>query len=585
MLLRDFCFLFSQRDRLRFLFLIILLLGCSFMELATLGAVPLFVAALIGQADALRTVSKLPFCHDVCNFGIENIAIYGGILLGVLFLLRTLYFMLCANVQERIMRNRMIAITSRLFRSYMFAPYAVSRTYNSSTVIEHACTECQELILHLLDPALNFIRNSIMVLSVMLLLVCFDPVASVTSFVALGSIGCLFMLLANRRIKALGQEASDYRTQSAKIMSDGMGIRREASLAAVRKHYTSLFHGSLERQTEPLRISNTIQRCVWPSMELITVMVLLATMCLLLAGGRKMESVVPTLSLLAVCLARMKGCVTELMIHFSYIRYNTPLLGRISAEIRKFEEGSQYEVNADENAVSLVFQDRISIRDLEFSYPDGDKPVLSRVSFDIARGSSVAFVGPTGAGKSTMADLLLGLFRPSSGNILVDGKDIFENLGPWRRNIGFVPQDIFLMDCSIRDNIAFGVDEKDIDDQALANAIHAASLDEFIASLPAGMDTIVGERGTRLSGGQRQRIGIARALYRNPDILVFDEATSALDNDTEKAVMNAIETLRGSHTLIIVAHRLSTVKGCNEIFRFDNAGVTRFDSLEEMTRG
>ena len=574
MLFRDFCFLFSQRDRVKFILLNVMLVCCSFIEMATLGAVPLFVAALLGQEDALRVVSRLPFRGEIGANGIEGLAVYGGLLLALLFLLRTLYFMLCANLQERLLRNRMIAVTSRLFKAYMFAPYIVARSWNSSAITEQACTECDLLIYHLLDPAFNFIRNTIISLSVLLLLVWFDPLASLTSFFVLGIIGCVFMLFSSRRVKRLGKTTSDFRAAAVKIMVDAIGIRREATLSAVRGHFTGRYHAALERQTEPQRISNTIQRCVWPSMELITVVVLIGTMCIMLASGRKIGDVAPTLSLLAVSLARLKGCVTELMIHFSRIRFHSAILEKIASEIRFFEEASGDETAAEKVSAKLPLNERISVRNLTFKYPDADTPVLSDISFDIQKGSSVAFIGATGSGKSTMAELILGLFIADSGQILADGKDIRENLGAWRRSIGFVPQDIFLMDTSIKANIAFGLDDDQIDMAALDTAIKAANLDKFIESLPDGLETQVGERGTRLSGGQRQRIGIARALYRNPDVLVFDEATSALDNDTEAAVMAAIDSLRGSHTLIIVAHRLTTVRNCGTVFKFENGKVS-----------
>ena len=573
-MLRDFCFLFNQRDRVKFILLNIMLVCCSFIEMATLGAVPLFVAALLGQEDALRMVSKLPLNMDFGSSRIEGLAVYGGLLLAFLFLLRTMYFMLCANLQERLLRNRMIAVTSRFFKAYMFAPYIVARSWNSSAITEQACTECDILIYHLLDPAFNFIRNTIISLSVLMLIVWFDPIASLTSFMVLGIVGCIFMLFSSRRVKRLGKTTSDFRAAAVKIMADAIGMRREATLNAVRGHFTSRYHAALERQTEPQRVSNTIQRCVWPSMELITVVVLIGTMCIMLASGRKIEAVAPTLSLLAVSLARLKGCVTELMIHFSRIKFNSSILEKIASEIRLFEEASTEEVGAEKVSEKLPLDEKISVRNLTFKYPDAENPVLSDISFDIQKGSSVAFIGATGSGKSTMAELILGLFMADSGKILVDGKDIRENLGAWRRCIGFVPQDIFLMDTSIKANIAFGLDDEEIDMASLDMAIKAANLDKFIASLPNGLETQVGERGTRLSGGQRQRIGIARALYRNPDLLVFDEATSALDNDTEAAVMSAIDNLRGTHTLIIVAHRLTTVRNCDSILKFEDGKVS-----------
>lgn len=221
----------------------------------------------------------------------------------------------------------------------------------------------------------------------------------------------------------------------------------------------------------------------------------------------------------------------------------------------------------------MDFRDKLSIENLVFSYPDASEPVLKDVSFQIECGSSVGFVGTTGSGKTTMAELILGLFTPGQGKITVDGKDIQANLPGWQALLGFVPQDIYLLDDSIRANVALGIAPEDVDEGALQDALASAQLGDFIASLPEGDRTVVGENGVLLSGGQRQRIGIARALYRKPSVLVFDEATSALDNDTEAAVVSAIEALRGTHTLIIVAHRLTTIASCNKVYRFEHGTV------------
>ena len=280
--------------------------------------------------------------------------------------------------------------------------------------------------------------------------------------------------------------------------------------------------------------------------------------------------VAPTLVLMAASLARLKGCITEMMLFFSTLRYNSSALAEIANDMRGLEADM---VEFPEEIEKMDFRGKLSIEQLSFAYPDASEPVLKDVSFQIECGSSVGFVGTTGSGKTTMAELILGLFTPSQGKITVDGKDIRDNLPGWQALLGFVPQDIYLLDDSIRANVALGIAPEDVDENALQNALASAQLSDFVASLPDGDRTIIGENGVLLSGGQRQRIGIARALYRNPSVLVFDEATSALDNDTEAAVVSAIEALRGTHTLIIVAHRLSTIASCNKVYRFEHGTV------------
>jgi ABC-type multidrug transport system fused ATPase/permease subunit len=221
----------------------------------------------------------------------------------------------------------------------------------------------------------------------------------------------------------------------------------------------------------------------------------------------------------------------------------------------------------------IHFDRDIALRDVSYLYPNAAGPSLRNITFHIGKGESIGLVGTSGAGKSTLVDVLLGLLTPTSGQILVDGKDVQDGLRNWQDLFGYVPQSIFLTDDTLRRNVAFGLRDEDIDDEAVRRALDAAQLTDLVASLPAGMSTLVGERGIRLSGGQRQRIGIARALYHNPPVLVFDEATSALDMETETGIMESISALKGSRTMIIVAHRLSTVENCDRIYRLEDGRI------------
>ena len=283
------------------------------------------------------------------------------------------------------------------------------------------------------------------------------------------------------------------------------------------------------------------------------------------------------LGLFGAAAFRLLPAVNRMINNFQLINVSRPQVADI------FSDLTMSVPIRDTSIYRSSFQRDVNITDVSFAYAASSSEALIDVSISVARGEAVGLVGPSGSGKSTLVDILLGLLEPTSGRVLVDGDDIHDNLRGWQDQIGYVPQSIFLTDDTLRRNVAFGLPKDKIDDEAVRSAIRSAQLEEFVASLPEGMETVVGERGVRLSGGQRQRIGIARALYNNPDVLVLDEATSSLDTETEHGVMQAVQALQGDKTVIIVAHRLSTVEYCDRLYRLENAQIVDEGTFSEVT--
>ena len=579
-LFRDFLYLFGRRDLYRFAVLIVLMLFGTILEMASLGAAPLFVQLVLSPDDsrAAAWLGKALAGLGVSDFS-RHLPLWGGLALGGLFLFRTVYLISNFWLQEHLLRNRQVALGSRLFRAYMSAPYPLLLRRNSSTVINFVSSEAERLVEQFLAPALNFLRNAIIVLAVVVLLVIYDPVVSLGSFCALGLAGGVFILAVNRRLKSLGETALHNREVAVKAITEGIGAFREARLNGSVGFFAGNLHRALEKQARPQRIYYILQKSLWPSMELLTVTVLLAAMSAMLLWGRDMQTIAPALALVTVALARLKGCLTELMLYYSAMRYQSSLVRTIAAELRDLEQQAAV---ADPTSPAIDLQKAITVRHLDFRYDADAEPTLRDISLEIPHGASVALVGPTGSGKSTLVNLIVGLLEPTAGDILIDGRDLSSCVAAWQRRIGYVPQDIFLLDDTILANVALGVAERDIDEAAFWRALATAQLDDFVTALPEGGRTILGERGARLSGGQRQRIGIARALYRNPTVLVLDEATSALDTTTESALTAAVEQLRGAHTVILIAHRLSTVRRCDQIFFLDGGRLVAQGTYDEL---
>jgi ABC-type multidrug transport system fused ATPase/permease subunit len=300
-------------------------------------------------------------------------------------------------------------------------------------------------------------------------------------------------------------------------------------------------------------------------LELLAVIGLAILVISMLAQDRALEAVLPTVGLFAAAAFRLMPSVNRVLGALHSLHYGLPMLNNVYNEINlSIPEVSLIQKNIAD------FRVEIELNRVTYTYPGGTESALKEVSLVIKHGESIGFIGTSGAGKSTLVDILLGLLSPDTGEVKVDGNNIQENLRSWQDQIGYVPQTIYLTDDTLRRNVAFGLPSEQIDDASVQRAIQAAQLEDFVSSLPDGLETLVGERGVRLSGGQRQRIGIARALYHDPAVLVLDEATSSLDTDTENGVMQAVTALHGRKTILIVAHRLSTIEGCDRVYRMED---------------
>jgi len=323
------------------------------------------------------------------------------------------------------------------------------------------------------------------------------------------------------------------------------------------------------------RISTAVVR---PFMETITLIVILLITVMLISQGRDKEVIIPLLALFSTSALRLLPLIKEILKNYTTLRFALYSVNPVYDDLKLLKNIS-CKNNPDE---VLSFENEVKVKNIFYKYPTTEEYVINNVSLEIPKGSVIGLVGATGAGKTTLVDILLGLLTPEKGVIEVDNVNIFDNIKAWQKNLGYIPQDIFLCDNTFRGNIAFGERKKNIDDERLWQAIKDAQLEEFVKTLPKGVNTVIGERGVRLSGGQRQRVGIARALYHNPEILVMDEATAALDNTTESYIIKELEYLKGKRTIIMIAHRLSTVKNCDKLFYIKDGVITKTGNYNDL---
>jgi ATP-binding cassette subfamily C protein len=398
--------------------------------------------------------------------------------------------------------------------------------------------------------------------------------------ILLGLASALFLRTIRRKLTSLGEDEHRFRKLMMRNASQGLGGLKDLKVLGREAYFVRSFVASAWSYTRAGVYRATIFELPRLFLETIAVMTMLGVAALLIYQKRPMQDIVPVLTLLAIAAVRLMPSTNRIVSAIVGIRYGIPALDAIHKDFQS--ESQELPSDAIEERSGPQFEHAIEFVDVRFRYANSIRDSLRGVSVRIEKGSAVAVIGASGAGKTTLVDVLLGLLKPTSGSVRVDGRDIHENLGHWQRQIGYIPQHVFLADDTIRRNIAFGVADEQIDDERIKTVLESAQLRDFVGTLPAGVDTEIGERGARLSGGQRQRIGIARALYHDPPILVMDEATSALDHKTESLIVEVLEQLRGGRTMIVIAHRHSTVQHFENVLLIEDGRIKAQGKLREV---
>ncbi|MDZ7831119.1 MAG: ABC transporter ATP-binding protein [Desulfobacterales bacterium] len=515
----------------------------------------------------------------------RGILIWGCAALLFVFTIKTLYLCFQYYLQIRFAQNRRFQLTRRLFTAYMSAPYLFHIQRNSSEFLRNTISESSQIINRVLMPLLSLTMQGMIGVSIMVLLLAVQPVMATVAGAVLGFAGGGFQWLVKKKIIAYSRAAQEHRKLMFKSIQQGLGVIKELRILHREKHFVASFVRSLRETIKEARFQGVTGKITAPYLEFVAVAGLLGITLSLIVMGQKAESVAPTLALFAVSFVKLKNSISAVVSGVNQLNsglvsiqpvYNDLMLleqRKKKNELKKSNAGEQRRWHMTEALV---------LKDICFRYPNCGEYALKDVNLTLPKGHCIALVGQTGSGKTTLVDTILGLLEPECGRISVDGRDIYSNLRAWQTNIGYIPQFIYLTDDSIRRNIALGIDDAQINEEQLWQAIRAAQLDGFAQTLPQGVDTVIGERGIKLSGGQRQRIGIARALYHNPEILIMDEATSALDNATEKAVIKSISQLKGEKTIIMIAHRLSTVQNSDTLYFMKDGKVEISGKYDEL---
>lgn len=549
--------------------LFLLIVGTAFEVLGIGLLVPL--VNLLTNANALPSSSALAPIFRI--FGattqIQMLAV-GFASIGVVIFLKNIYLVGATHFQNWYISKTRNSIETQMFERYLRVDYKFHLHANSSTLSRNLVSEVDQVIGGVLLPTFTFAIEATSVIGVMSLLFYVEPVGSTALVVFFGVCGATYAKVVSPVMNRFGSRRTALRGDLFRIIGETLGGIKQIKVLGRERFFLSRFSLNSERSVQLAARTDTIQRIPAYLIELWGVLGLLVVVYSMLLQGKEAAAVVASLGLFVGASFRFVPSLNRLLIAWQTMRLSRPAIEIVYRELR-----STGELHSSKEPIK--FKEKLRFQNLSFSYDSQSAPVLRDVTFEIRRGESLGIIGPSGAGKTTLVDLLLGLLSPTHGQIFVDDKEIDPNRFSWQSLVGYVAQEIFLVDDTIRNNIAFGIEPEKISEANVRKSIATAQLEKFIDSLPNGLDTVTGERGVRLSGGQRQRIGIARAMYHQPSLIILDEATSALDIDTEREFIETLESIHQEITMIIVSHRISTLKYCDRILRIEN-GISTVES-------
>ena len=569
-LLKKLNFLITKRQRKGLAILTFLLFVGMILEVFGLGilipAISLLLdPEMIGKNSIISIIkSFLPdFSHQ--NF----ISFFLGAVV-LLYFIKSFFLVFLIHKQNRFLSNIIAYISNNLFSNYMNQPYSFHLTRNVSELIKNINTEIGGLTVFLLSLITLFIEGGY-TLSILATLIYIEPLGALSIGVFYGLLSVIFLQFTKRKLSQWGEQRQDLDTEMSKTALEGLGGVKDLLILGKTFFYTEEFSNINYFRARLNSNHATLSQIPRFYLELISIIGLVSFIILLLYQGKDPTSLIIVLGVFVAATFRMIPSLNRMIAAAQSLKYYKPCLEIIYKELKTQSEDHLEFIDIHK----FNFKNEIEFQNTSFKFNKGNI-VLNNINLKIKKGQTIGIIGESGSGKSTLIDLITGLHKPTSGQILIDGTSGFQMTQNWRNKIGYVSQSIFLIDSSIKKNIALGVHESRIDNTRINELLKQVQLEKFINNLKFGVNTKVGERGVQLSGGQRQRIGIARALYHDPDIIILDEATSALDTETESDVMETLINFKGVKTIIMIAHRLTTLKDCDFIYKIKNGEIQNF---------
>lgn len=581
-------YIFDKKQKLQSVLLCIGLFVGALLELVGVSFITQLVT-LISNPEKIHSNEIMQYCYDFFNMTSDRqFFLFVVIALIFVYLIKNLYLLWINYVQYTFVFNNQLRLSGRLIDCYLKKPYTYHLDNNSAEMVRNVMLDSERFFQMLLSVFLTLSELLVSTLLCVFLLIV-DPVITISVVAILAVFTGLYLILFKGKAKKYGKTNQIYDGKMHQSINQALGAVKDIKILHREKYFADSFLAYGKKKMTAVRNNNVLGQFPKYLIETVCIGTVLLVLVFKIYKGEDLNTMIPQLAAFAIAAFKLLPSVSKINNYANLIVFLKPSVDLIYRDIKDTEDMVNYEIadesgniieindDGSQNKDTCYVADKISINNIVYRYPHTDRDVLNGISFEIPLGKSIGFIGESGSGKSTLADVILGILTPTSGTVMYGNMDVHKHPLKWSKKLAYIPQSIFLCDDTIRNNVAFGIDEDKIDDEKVWKALREAQLEQFVKSQPDGLDSMVGERGVRISGGQRQRIGIARALYDNPEILVLDEATSALDTGTESAVMEAIDKLSGTMTLIIIAHRLTTIKNCDYVYKVENGNIYSVD--------
>jgi ATP-binding cassette subfamily C protein len=579
--------LFNNKQILKLYIIMVGSLFATILEVVGIGSIPIFIM-LITDIDFLT--SKIPnfiSIDFVYQIGQNKLIIIAAIVLGIIFIFKNLYLFLLLFFQNKLIMQLKQSITNKIFKYYINSPYINHYKINPATYVRTIENDIGNTFTVILSYLALF-REILILISIFLLLVFTDIFISFFSLMLLVLPVLIFYFYYRKHLKEKGQIMVEKTGERIKITNQSLGAIKETKILNKENFFLDKFFKT-NQIVEKISFFYAIISATPRLFLEVSALVAITSICaILIMIGRPVDAILPMISLLAISAVRFIPALNVITSSLTTIRlrkYSIDLIVDLIKEANLLTEKKKSEgVYKKDFGKNEIFSNNIKLKNISFNYGTDKKVAVNNINIDIAKGKSVGLIGKSGSGKSTLVDIIIGLLEPSTGEILIDDNNIGTKKISWQKQLGYVPQDVYLLDDTIRNNITFGIEKEEIDEKLLSDVIEKSQLKNLVNSLPKKLDTLIGDRGARLSGGEKQRIGIARALYNKPKVIVFDEATSALDIYNENKILKEIYENKKDKTLIIISHRNNTVKYCNLIYVMEDGKIIDNGTFEQIMK-